>query len=249
MDSKRKKLGIIPARFESSRFPGKPLAQIEGKPMIQWVYEACMGVFDHLVVATDDERILTAAEGFGANVLLTSSDHSSGTERCLEALCILEKKNLAFDMVVNIQGDEPLIKKEQLSQLLTCMEEDDADIATLVKVFEEHEDPGDPNSVKVVINTKNEALYFSRSPIPFHRDSKSVLSEKYLKHIGLYAYKSTVLKKICDLPVSKLEKAESLEQLRWLENGFTIRTMSTEYENIGIDTPDDLKKLKNYLSA
>ncbi|MFC2080504.1 3-deoxy-manno-octulosonate cytidylyltransferase [Bacteroidota bacterium] len=248
MNSNKKILGVIPARYESIRFPGKALAMINNKPMVQWVYEACKGVFDHLIVATDDDRIKVAVEKFDGQVLLTSTEHKSGTDRCSEAASILAGKGLNFDIVVNVQGDEPLMKKEQLYELIECIDTEDADIATLVRHINNEEDVNNPNVVKAVLNTEQHALYFSRFPIPFHKQESRGENDSYLQHIGLYAFKTSVLHKICDLPVSPLEKAESLEQLRWLENGFVIKTKLSKYENIGVDTPDDLRKLKDYLN-
>jgi 3-deoxy-manno-octulosonate cytidylyltransferase (CMP-KDO synthetase) len=244
MDNKLKAIGIIPARYASSRFPGKPLALLNGRPMIQWVYEACSGIFDYLAVATDDPRIQQEVEGFGGNAVMTSSSHTTGTDRCREAAEYLEMKGIAHEIVVNIQGDEPLIRREQLMELLGCFDQGDTEIATLVRAFEEDEDPADPNIVKVVVSGGQKALYFSRSPVPYHRTGDNAFSGGYLKHIGIYAFRTRVLKKICDLPSSALEKTESLEQLRWLENDFLIRVHQTQYRSIGVDTPEDLKKLE-----
>ena len=236
-------VGIIPARFASVRFPGKPLAQIMNKPMVQWVYEALASTMDYLCVATDDERIFQAVRNFGGKVVLTSPDHPSGTDRCREAIGILEKKGLRADIAINIQGDEPLIRPEQITELIHCLDEDEAQIATLYTLFRAYEDPGDPNLVKVVVDKNGRALYFSRALIPFPAKTGSDSAIGYYKHVGLYGYKIKALKEICTLAPSPLERAESLEQLRWLENGYLIKAAKTDYVNIGIDTPGDIEKV------
>lgn len=239
-------IGIIPARYASTRFPGKPLALLQEKPMIQWVYESCSEIFDELYVATDDERISHAVKSFNGKYILTSKEHQSGTDRCLEALeKIEEKKKISFDIVVNIQGDEPLIQAEQLRELISCFDIRDTQIATLIKECDPMDDLGNPNMVKAVVDKSFKALYFSRSVIPFNRNQDSEIS--YYKHIGLYAYKTSALRKICQLPTSSLEKAESLEQLRWLENGINIQTRITNHESLGVDTPEDLARVLNEL--
>lgn len=239
-------LAIIPARYASTRFPGKPLADIKGKPMIQHVYEKASLEFDYCYVATDDQRIMDAVSGFGGNVVMTSSEHKSGTDRCREALDKIEHKlSISFDAVINIQGDEPFISTEQLSLIKHCFDDANTDIATLVKPFSKGEDIHNPNWPKVVLSADGYALYFSRSVIPYMRGvDETVWSEKhkYLKHIGLYGYRSDVLRKVTMLPQGTLEKCESLEQLRWLENGFRIKVAETDSESISIDTPDDLKR-------
>jgi len=231
-------LGIIPARYASTRFPGKPLADMEGKPMIQRVYEQVQSTVDELVVATDDERIAKAVQHFSGRVILTSKDHQSGTDRCYEAFL---KTGGVFDVVINIQGDEPFIQPTQIELLKSCFLKTDTQIATLVKPFDSGSDIKNPNTPKVVLNKRNEVLYFSRSVIPYIRD-ESVKWPVFYKHIGLYAYRSEVLKEITALPQSPLEIAESLEQLRWLQNGFSIKAAITDEETIGIDTPEDLEK-------
>ncbi|KAF0130877.1 MAG: 3-deoxy-manno-octulosonate cytidylyltransferase (CMP-KDO synthetase) [Bacteroidetes bacterium] len=241
-------LGVIPARFASTRFPGKPLILIHGKMMIQRVYEQCLRatLLSKVVVATDDERIFQAVKSFGGNVVMTSADHQSGTDRCLEALQLMGE---SFDAVVNIQGDEPFIHPSQIDQLAHLIQVSDADIATLAKAIDADEDLFNSNIVKLVTSVQGKALYFSRHAIPFQRSNAQEcwqLHHNYLKHIGLYAYRSDVLAKIAALPVSSLEKAESLEQLRWLENGFSIGVGITEIQNFGIDTPEDLKKIPNF---
>ncbi len=240
--------GIIPARYASTRFPGKPLALLGSRPLVQWVYEACTGVFNHLAVATDDERIYRAVEDFGGVAVLTSPDHPSGTDRCLEAMEKMEAE-AAFktDVVVNIQGDEPLVKKEQLMELLSCFEYPQTKIATLVQRFGESDDPFNPDSVKVVIDRNQKALYFTRAVIPYLRNTQYGDPIPYLRHVGLYGYRREVLQEICKLPPSPLEQAESLEQLRWLENGYTIHVQHTNHLSHGVDTPADLQRLQNYL--
>lgn len=242
-------IGIIPARYASTRFPGKPLADLAGKPVIQRVYEQVAGVFDEAVVATDDERIYNVVRSFGGNVVMTSTEHKSGTDRCYEAYQKLGKE---YDVIVNIQGDEPFIHISQLESVKQCFDCSQTDIATLVKPFSETdgiEALFNPNSPKVVLNKQMQALYFSRSVIPYLRN---VVQEEWLKHhtfykhIGLYAYRASVLKEITSLPQSELEVAESLEQLRWLENGYRIKVGITDRETIGIDTPEDLEKAVVY---
>lgn len=243
-----KVLGVIPARYASSRFPGKPLADITGKPMIQRVYERCQlsKTLSSLVVATDDQRIFDAVIAFGGRAVMTREDHQSGTDRCFEAL---QKQNEHFEAVVNIQGDEPLINPEQIDQLVRLLERPGAEIATLAHQIRDANELQNPNVVKVVSSLNGKALYFSRYAIPYIRNQagKNALNDfPFLKHIGLYAYKAAVLKAICTLPPSLLEKTESLEQLRWLENGYAVFVGLTEYQNIGVDTPDDLKKIHNF---
>ena len=239
-------LGVIPARYASTRFPGKPLAMIGNKPMIRWVYERLESFFDHLYVATDDRRIRHTVKKFGGKVIMTSENHRSGTERCRETMEILHRKTGEdFTHVVNIQGDEPLIREEQIKELISCFELPGTQIATLIKPIEPEENPGTPNLVKAVIDKNFRALYFSRLPIPYLRSDTPAKNGgvKRYKHIGLYAYQSAVLQEICDLPPSALETAEQLEQLRWLENGYRIQTRLTSYESMGVDTPQDLESV------
>jgi len=242
-------IAIIPARYESTRFPGKPLAVLGDKPMIQWVYENCGKSLKHVWVATDDDRILNAVHKFGGNAVKTISTHQSGTDRCAEAARKLSKK-IDFDVVINIQGDEPFIQPEQIDLLKSCFE-DKSDIATLIKKIDSSEELFNPNRPKVVIDNEQNALYFSRSPIPFVRgEEKNTWHSKssFWAHIGMYAYKSDVLQKITKLKSGRLEILESLEQLRWLENGFKIKTMETDHQSIGIDTPEDLEIALQLLS-
>ncbi|MDR2935943.1 MAG: 3-deoxy-manno-octulosonate cytidylyltransferase, partial [Rikenellaceae bacterium] len=240
-------LALIPARYASSRFPGKPLADIAGKPMIQHVYERASQVFDACWVATDDGRISDAVEFFGGRVVMTSPDHRSGTDRCREALDTIERRTgERFDVVVNIQGDEPFVAAEQLQQLATCFNLPDTDIATSVKPFGKGEDIFNPYSPKVVISREGYALYFSRSVVPYLRNEPAEewqAKHPFLKHLGIYAYRSKVLREIADLKPGVLETAESLEQLRWLENGFRIRVAVTDRESLAVDTPDDLARV------
>jgi 3-deoxy-manno-octulosonate cytidylyltransferase (CMP-KDO synthetase) len=238
--------GIIPARYASSRFPGKPLVLIGNKPMIQRVYEQSHKILSLVYVATDDKRIYDAVISFGGKAIMTSSSHQSGTDRCAEAILKINEENGGnIDVVINIQGDEPFIKPEQISDLINCFDDEAVELATLVRKVEQGEDIFNPNQPKVILNTKGDAIYFSRAALPFIRDlDKSLWSENhvYYKHIGLYGYKSDTLKKITLLPRSLLEISESLEQNRWIENGYNIRTAITKWESIGIDTPEDLKK-------
>ena len=247
MLKKQRITGIIPARYASVRFPGKPLKILGGKPMVQWVYEGCADSFDHLTVATDDQRIADAVSNFGGNFLMTSASHRTGTERCLEAVQLLKKKGISSDIVVNVQGDEPFIRTEQIEELLGCFDHEDAEIGTLYSILEPGEDPHDPNIVKVIADQAGRAIYFSRSPIPYFRNNAADKKGTYLKHIGLYGYRADTLEKICALPPSSLETAESLEQLRWLENGYHIFIRHTRYQSRGVDTPEDLERLRSQI--
>lgn len=247
-------LALIPARYASSRFPGKPLADIHGKPMIRRVYERCAAVFGaDCYVATDDPRIEQAVKAFGGQVIMTSASHRSGTDRCAEALDTAERlTGRRFDIVVNIQGDEPFIATEQLEQIRSCFTDPATQIATLVKPFTQTESIFNENSPKVVLSDSGDALYFSRSAIPFLRgvpQEEWQARYTYYKHIGLYAYRSDVLRAVTRLAPSPLEKAESLEQLRWLENGYRIRTAVTTLESHAIDTPEDLRRVLDLFPA
>jgi 3-deoxy-manno-octulosonate cytidylyltransferase (CMP-KDO synthetase) len=247
MTTLKKYIGIIPARYASTRFPGKPLAIIQGKPMIQRVYEQASKVLDRVYVATDDERIFKAVKEFGGRVTMTSTSHSSGTDRCAEAVTRVEKElGEQFDVVLNIQGDEPFIEPQQISLLMECFEQQQTQIATLVKIASLPDEVFNPNRPKVVLGSDQQALYFSRSPIPFVRGADKedwFGSAIFYLHIGLYAFRKDVLHEITKLPQSALEKAESLEQLRWLENGFRIAVRTTTYDSFGIDTPEDMAGL------
>jgi 3-deoxy-manno-octulosonate cytidylyltransferase (CMP-KDO synthetase) len=243
-------IGIIPARYASTRFPAKPLALLGGKPVIQRVYEQVAGVLDEAYVATDDARIEEAVKAFGGKVVMTSVNHKSGTDRCYEAYT---KVGAGFDVVVNIQGDEPFIQRSQLEAVKACFQDDSAQIATLVKPFTANDGWAaleNVNSPKVVVDKEMNALYFSRSIIPFQRNADKadwLKNHTYYKHIGLYAYRAEVLKQITALPQSALELAESLEQLRWLENGYKIKVGLSQVETIGIDTPQDLARAEEFL--
>ncbi len=246
-------LGIIPARFGSSRFEGKPLVKIDGISMIERVYRQCEKCtnLDYIAVATDDKRIENHVVGFGGNVVMTSKKHSSGTERCAEALEILFiDKNINFDVVINIQGDEPFINPQQIDKLASIFNKNKINIATLKKKINSENDIFNPNVVKIVTDNFDNALYFSRSPIPYLRgieQNKWIENNTFYKHIGIYAYSSTVLKEIVKLKTTKSENSECLEQLRWLENGFKIKVLETEFESISVDTPEDIEKIKYWL--
>ncbi len=236
-------IGIIPARYQSTRFPGKPLVLLNNKPIIQWVYENVSKILTDVWVATDDERIFSAVESFGGRAVYTSANHQSGTDRCAEAARKIAK-TVAFDVVVNIQGDEPFIRTEQIESICSCFDSNETEIATLIKPVNELAELQNPNRPKVVVNKKMEALLFSRSTIPYIRGSKPeewLGKTRFFSHIGMYAYRADILQELTRLPIGKLEQAESLEQLRWLENGYRIKTAITEFETIGIDTPEDLK--------
>jgi 3-deoxy-manno-octulosonate cytidylyltransferase (CMP-KDO synthetase) len=240
-------LAIIPARYASTRFPGKPLVEIKGKSMIQRVFEQSSAAFEHVYVATDDERIVQHVRQFSPNVVFTRNDHKSGTDRCAEALDVISKQTgIAFDIVVNVQGDEPFIAPEQLKLLVSAFGKEDIKIATLIKVIENKSELFDPNKPKVVVDKNGKALLFSRSVIPFVRNYPQndwLKHHTFYKHIGLYAYGSNVLRELTRLSTSTLELTESLEQLRWLENGYSIQTIITNTETVSIDTPDDLAVL------
>jgi 3-deoxy-manno-octulosonate cytidylyltransferase (CMP-KDO synthetase) len=231
-------LGVIPARFASSRFPGKPLAIIAGKPMLQHVFERASQAryLSRLVIATDDERIRDAARSFGAPVQMTRSDHASGTDRAAEVASADQA-----EVIVNIQGDEPLIDPAAIdAAALALLEDPELPMATLKKRISDPEDVTNPNVVKVVTDRWDNAIYFSRSPIPYVRAGSPAA---HSKHIGLYVYRRDFLLQYSDLPVGPLEQAERLEQLRALENGYRIRVAETEYDSLGVDTPEDLEKV------
>lgn len=239
-------IGIIPARYASTRFPGKPLVDIGGKTMIQRVYEQCLKskALFKTYVATDDQRIFQHVNDFGGNVIMTSEAHKTGTDRCNEAVSIIEEdEDTQIDVVINIQGDEPFIHIEQIELLANCFNDEDTEIASLAREISTDEDIHNPNMVNVVRNLKKQALYFSRYPIPFYRNGNDD-KQKILKHIGIYGYKRTILSEISRLGISALEKAESLEQLRWLENGYKIMIELTTHESISIDTKEDLLQIK-----
>lgn len=245
-------IAIIPARYASTRFPAKPLAILGGKPVIQRVYEQVAGVMDETVVATDDSRIYRAVTDFGGRAEMTSTDHRSGTDRCWEAYC---KHGGDYDIVVNVQGDEPFIQRSQLEAIKRCFDNPATDIATLVKPFSAEDGLAaleNPNSPKVVLDKEGLAIYFSRSVIPYLRgvDKSEWLSKHtFYKHIGIYAFRTDILQQVTSLPQSTLEKAESLEQLRWIENGYRIGVGISDIETIGIDTPDDLARAEQFLKT
>jgi 3-deoxy-manno-octulosonate cytidylyltransferase (CMP-KDO synthetase) len=239
-------VGIIPARFGSSRFPGKPLAMIHGKSMIQRVIEQSLQAqaLSAVIVATDDQRIFNHVSDLGHQVVMTSTDHPSGTDRCLEALT---KSGIKADAVINIQGDEPFVHPSQIDSLATLISQENVEIATLVKRIHDAESLFNGNKVKVVFNKESgRALYFSRQAIPALRGVAAdqwLFHHHFYKHLGLYAYKANVLEAIAHLKPSPLELAESLEQLRWLENGYSIFVAETDHETPAVDTPEDLKNI------
>ena len=254
-----KYFGIIPSRYGSSRFPGKPLAEIGGKTVIRRVYEQASKVLDPVVVATDDDRIYDAVEAFGGKVIMTRPDHKCGTDRCLEAYIKMttpswREQNDTDTVVINIQGDEPFIQPEQIEALMHCFDQEGTQIATLVRPFTEADSLADlenPNTPKVAIAPDGTALLFSRSVIPYLRgiDKADWLKQgKHFRHIGMYAYRAEVLREITQLEQTPLEKAESLEQLRWLENGYKIKVAVCNTASIGIDTPADLEKAREFIN-
>lgn len=244
-------LGIIPARFNSVRFPGKPLAKLDGKTVLQRVYEQSLKTLEEVYVATDDRRIFDHVTEFGGNVIMTSESHRSGTDRCCEAMdSIIAGTGYLPDVVINIQGDEPFIESEQILLLISCFDDEKTDIATLVKKAANSDEIFDTNKPKVIFDRDNFALYFSRSTIPYIRgkeEKKWVNSFVFYRHLGIYAYRREVLREITGLEISGLEAAESLEQLRWLEHGYRIKVAETDIDSLGIDTPADLKKAEQYL--
>ena len=242
-------IGIIPARYASTRFPGKPLALLGGKPVIQHVYEKVAAVLEAAYVATDDERIYDVVKSFGGQVVMTRTDHKSGTDRIEEAI---EEIGGEWDVVVNVQGDEPFVAKSQLDTICHCFDDPTTQIATLGKPFESMEAVQNPNSPKIVVDNMGFAMYFSRSVIPYVRgkEKSSWLTHyPFLKHLGIYAYRKDVLRQVTQLPQSSLEIAESLEQLRWLQNGFKIKVGTTDVETVGIDTPQDLERAEEFLKT
>jgi len=249
-----KSIALIPARYASTRFPGKPLAMLGGKPVIQRVYEQVAPLVDMAVVATDDTRIYDAVEAFKGRVVMTSAEHKSGTDRVYEAYRkVCEALGTTYDVVINVQGDEPFIAPQQIRAVQDCFMDPQTDIATLVKPF--HPEDGleallNPNSPKVVVGLRGQALYFSRSVIPYLRgipQEEWLEQHTFFKHIGLYAYRPDALSRITSMPQTPLEKAESLEQLRWLENGLRITVRQVDIETVGIDTPQDLERAEAFL--
>ena len=244
--------GIIPARYASSRFPGKPLVRLGGLTMVERVYRQASKALERVYVATDDEKIHRVVISFGGKSVMTSSEHRSGTDRCREAADLIElETGLPAGVIINIQGDEPFIMPEQIETLKICFADPDVKIATLIRECAAGEDIFNPNQVKAIIDKNNNAIYFSRSAIPYLRGVDQNLwssSHKYYKHLGLYAYRNSTLAEITMLPHGSLENAESLEQNRWIENGYKIRCGFTSHESIGIDTPDDLTRAEAYLN-
>lgn len=242
---------IIPARYHSTRLPAKPLQKLGGKSIIEWVYSAVKAVVEDVVVATDDVRIAEEVERFGGCAIMTSVAHRSGTDRCAEALT---KMGSDYDVVINVQGDEPFIRREHIEALIACFNNPETEIATLAKPMTCVEDVADihnPNSVKVVTDLRGRALYFSRAAIPFQRDVEQSEWSKhhtYLKHIGVYAFRAQTLKAVTSLEVTSLEQTEKLEQLRWLEHGYYISVAKTPYATVGIDTPEDLQRAEEMLN-
>jgi 3-deoxy-manno-octulosonate cytidylyltransferase (CMP-KDO synthetase) len=242
-------IAIIPARYASTRFPGKPLAVLGGKTVIQRVYEQVSGILDEAYVATDDERIFQAVEAFGGKVVMTRTDHKSGTDRIEEAA---EKIGTDADVIINVQGDEPFIQPSQIETLMGLFDDPETQIGTLGKLFDSMEAVVNPNSPKIVTDNRGFALYFSRSVIPYirGREREDWFGQyPFLKHLGIYAYRREVLAEVTQLPQSSLEKAESLEQLRWLQNGYRIRVGLTDVETVGIDTPEDLQRAEEFLAT
>lgn len=239
-------IAIIPARYASTRFPGKPLAMIAGKEMLRHVYDNVHAteLFDKVVIATEDDRIRIPAEEWGAEVMMTSPEHPSGTDRCAEVV-----KNLKVDgdtVIVNIQGDEPFISQSPLETLLAIFDDADAEIGTIYQALSPMEDPKDPNMVKLVLANDGKALYFSRAVIPFIRDKSSALVARHFKHIGLYGYRAKTLLELASLEPGTLEKAESLEQLRWLQHGYSIYAREAVCKLSAVDTPEDLEKAERF---
>jgi len=244
-------VGIIPARYSSTRFPGKALCDIKGKTMVQRVYEQAKrsAHLHKVVVATDDQRIVDNVLSFGGEVVMTASTHPSGTDRCWDALQQLKDQ---YQYVINIQGDEPFINPKQIDELAIVLEDATTELATQMIAVDSYEMLADEGEVKIVLNTKNEALYFSRAIIPYikNTDKKEWYKRhSYFRHVGMYAYRRDILEKITKLPVSALEKAESLEQLRWLENGFKIKCVTTKFDSHCIDTPEDLQRMLKFMES
>ena len=237
-------LGVIPARYASTRFPGKPLIDLAGKSMIQRVYEQCLKAssLSDLVVATDDQRIADAVKAFNGKMVMTADHHQSGTDRCAEVI----SKMPDFDVLINIQGDEPLINPEQIDLIATCFNDKNTVLATLVKQIKSNEELFNFNTPKVILNKKSEAIYFSRQVIPHLRnvaEADYLNQQSFFKHIGIYGYETKTLKDISQLPIGMLEKAEMLEQLRWIENGYAIKVAVTQHESLAIDSPEDVEKV------
>lgn len=237
-------LAIIPARYQSTRFPGKPLIQIAGKSMIQRVYEQASKAVQNVVVATDDERIFDEVKKFNGQVVITSTNHKTGTDRCVEALKIFsEQKKQSFDIVINVQGDEPLVSPIAIQNLTKLFKNQNVNIGTLANKHPYSEELNNPNRIKLTLDKNNKAIAFSRSLIPFIREEKNIKKISFYSHIGIYAFRTHILKEVSKLEISMLEIAESLEQNRWIENGFSVHVHITDYQSIPIDTPEDLQKI------
>ena len=241
MNKTLKSIIVIPARFASTRFPGKPLVNLRNKPIIQHVYDAVKGLGLPVIIATDNEIIEKSVKAFGANCVLTSPDHQSGSDRIAEVI-----KELDYDLIINVQGDEPFIQIEPLKELIQAFNDKSVDVASLMHKLTSLDEINNPNNVKVACSKNNYALYFSRSSIPFNRDGNEEAT--YFKHIGVYAYRKQALLDFVKLPMGKLEKVEKLEQLRFLENEYRIKMIETYYRGIGIDTPEDLVKAELLIS-
>ncbi|MBR1792823.1 MAG: 3-deoxy-manno-octulosonate cytidylyltransferase [Bacteroidales bacterium] len=249
-----KVLAVIPARYASSRFPGKPLARLGDRPVIQWVWEhVCqLSKLSRIIVATDDSRIYQAVSDFGGEAMMTSTSHRSGTDRCGEVVRSLQDKGEFYDVVINVQGDEPFVQPAQLQTLVDCFFDAQVQIATLRTRIQSTEELLSPNNVKVICNRAGKALYFSRQPIPYLRGVDSdqwIEREAYYKHVGIYAFRSDALLSLTKLQSTTLEQAESLEQLRWLECGYSIAVQTTLFSNVGIDTPEDLDAAARMLKS
>lgn len=244
-------LGIIPSRYASTRFPGKPLAMIGEKSMINRVYDQAIQAIEYVYVATDDQRIFKHVKDFGGSVVYTIEDHETGTSRCAEALEIIERETgIDFDIVLNIQGDEPFIDPQPLKDLINVFKpyNQNVQIATLIKTIHRQDELFNKNTAKVILSKGRNILYFSRSPIPFNRDLEesdwlSKSKHTYFKHVGIYAFRTDILREITELPYSSLEEVEKLEQLNWLEHNYSIKAVHTTYESLGVDTPEDLQKV------
>lgn len=239
-------IGIIPARYDSSRFPGKPLIDIAGQSMIQRVYQQAKHAtsLSEVIVATDDQRIYDHVKSFAGNVMMTSNEHQSGTDRCAEVAASL----IGFDVAINIQGDEPFIDPQQIDLLASCFEKADTEIATLIRRVDIEDELFNENKPKVILNRKGEAIYFSRQAVPFLRGIKSnewLAHRPYYNHIGIYGYRTDILQQLTALPLSDLETMEALEQLRWIDHGYKIQTAISSHSNDAIDTPEDLKQVLN----
>ena len=246
-EEKSEVIGVIPARYQSSRFEAKVLADLDGKPMVQWVWERAREskLLDEVIIACDDERVASVCHGFGAHVVLTAKGHASGTDRIAEVVNPLDVK-----VVVNIQGDEPLIHPSMIDNVARAVMNDETImVATIMRKIGHAGDIADPHVVKVVTDKNNFALYFSRAPIPFHARNSDVTAPVYYKHIGLYGYSKDFLFMYKNMAPSTLERIERLEQLRILQEGYRIKVIETEYDTIGVDTPEDLEKVRAYLKA